>query len=55
MSICKPNSKVFLFFPLQIRIQMANEVETFSLNVHMHDGFDYDDVHLESRNFKASS
>jgi len=29
---------------------MANQTKTFSLNVHMHEDFDCDDVHLESRN-----
>jgi hypothetical protein len=29
---------------------MANETETFGLNVHIHEGFDYDGFHLESKN-----
>jgi hypothetical protein len=29
---------------------MVDLTKTFGLNVHMHDGFDYDDVHLELRN-----
>jgi hypothetical protein len=29
---------------------MANETGTFGLNVHIHEGFDYDDFHLESKN-----
>jgi hypothetical protein len=27
---------------------MADQIETFGLNMHMHEGFDCDDVHLES-------
>jgi len=27
---------------------MADQTKTFGLNVHMHEGFDCDDVHLES-------
>jgi len=29
---------------------MANQIETFGLNVHMHEGFDCDDAHLKSEN-----
>ncbi len=29
---------------------MANEIETFGLNVHIHEGFDYDGIHLELKN-----
>jgi len=29
---------------------MANQSETFGLNVHMHEGFDCDDAHLKSEN-----
>jgi hypothetical protein len=29
---------------------MVDLTKTFGLNVHMHDGFDYDDAHLELRN-----
>jgi hypothetical protein len=29
---------------------MVNQIETFGLNVHMHEGFDCDDAHLESKN-----
>jgi hypothetical protein len=29
---------------------MANQIETFGLNVHMHRGFDYDDAQLELGN-----
>jgi hypothetical protein len=29
---------------------MANQIETFDLNVHMHQGFDCDDVHLKLGN-----
>jgi hypothetical protein len=50
MSICKLDFGVFLFFLLEIRIQMEFQTETFGLNVHMHEGFDCDDVHLELRN-----
>jgi hypothetical protein len=49
MSICKLDCGVFCFFPLEIRIQMEDQTETFGLNVHMHEGFDCDDVHLELR------
>jgi hypothetical protein len=31
-------------------MQMANQIETFDLNEHMHEGFDCDVAHLESRN-----
>jgi hypothetical protein len=41
---------IFLFFPLQIKIQMVDYIETFDLNVHMHDGFDCDDVHVKLSN-----
>jgi hypothetical protein len=34
---------------------MVNQLETFGLNVHMHEGFDYDDVHLESKNLAEDS
>ncbi len=56
MSVCKPNSRFFLFLPLQIKIQMVYQTEIFDLNVHMHEGFDCNDVHLESGNLvKANS
>jgi hypothetical protein len=29
---------------------MANQIQTFGLNVHMHEGFDCDETHLELRN-----
>jgi hypothetical protein len=29
---------------------MANQIETFVLNVQMHEGFDCDENHLELRN-----
>ncbi len=29
---------------------MVNQIETFDLNVHMHQGFDCDDVHLKLKN-----
>jgi hypothetical protein len=29
---------------------MANQIKIFDLNVHMHEGFDCNDVHLESGN-----
>jgi hypothetical protein len=29
---------------------MANEIETFGLNVHIHKGFDFDDFYLELKN-----
>jgi hypothetical protein len=29
---------------------MVDWIETFGLNVHMHEGFDNDDAHLELRN-----
>ncbi len=29
---------------------MANQIETFDLNEHTHEGFDYDVAHLQSRN-----
>jgi hypothetical protein len=31
-------------------MQMANQTKTFDLNEHMHEGFDCDVAHLESRN-----
>jgi hypothetical protein len=34
---------------------MINYIKTFGLNVHMQEGFDDDDVHLESRNFTKES
>lgn len=34
---------------------MANHIETFDLNVHMHQGFDYDDVHLKLGNLTKDS
>jgi hypothetical protein len=34
---------------------MANQIETFGLNVHMHEGFDYDENHLELRNLIEDS
>ncbi len=33
-----------------MRIQMVDQTETLGLNVHMHKGFNYDDIHLELRN-----
>jgi hypothetical protein len=29
---------------------MADQTEIFDLNTHMHEGFDYNDVYLESKN-----
>jgi hypothetical protein len=34
---------------------MIDQTKTFSLNVHMHEGFDCDGVHLESRNLTKDS
>jgi hypothetical protein len=34
---------------------MANQTKTFGWNVHMHEGFDYDDVHLKSKNLPKDS
>jgi len=34
---------------------MVNQIETFGLNVHVHEGFDCDDVHLESKNLVEDS
>lgn len=36
-------------------MQMANQTETFDLNEHMHEGFDCDVAHLESRNLAKDS
>jgi hypothetical protein len=34
---------------------MIDQTKTFSVNVHMHEGFDCDGVHLESRNLIKDS
>jgi len=34
---------------------MVNYIKTFGLNVHMHEGFDDDDVHLELGNLTKES
>jgi hypothetical protein len=34
---------------------MVNQTETFNLNEHMHEAFDYNDVHMELRNLTQDS
>jgi hypothetical protein len=48
MLVCKLHFRVF--FLIINQNPMVNQIETFGLNVHMHEGFDCDDVHLESKN-----
>ncbi len=55
MSICKEDSNFYFIFPLQIKIQIVDQIETFGLNVHMHDSFECDDVHVELGNLTKHS
>ncbi len=43
------------FFTLLIKVEMVYQTETFDLNEHMHDAFDYGDVHLEFGNLPKDS
>ncbi len=36
-------------------MQMVNQTETFNLNEHMHEAFDYNDVHTELKNLTEDS
>jgi len=40
------------FFTLLIKVEMVDQTETFNVNEHIHDAFDYGDVHLKFGNLK---
>jgi hypothetical protein len=43
------------FFTLLIKVEMVDQTETFDLNDHMHDAFDYGDVHIKFGNLPKDS
>jgi hypothetical protein len=53
MLVCKLDFQVF--FSIINQNPMVNQIETFGLNVHMHEGFDCDDAHLELNNLIEDS
>jgi len=43
------------FFTLLIKVEMADQIETFDLNEHMHDASDFGDAHIKFGNLLKDS